>query len=832
MRPRHALSLRLRAARFIDMLRQDVSYAVRGLSRSPGPTTAIILTLGLGIGANAAIFSALDRVYFQAPPGVVDPGAIRRLYAHRVGNQSAAGSVGQVTPFLATRDLLDLEEATRGKARVAGYTHDPGTRLEPGHQQVRTTFVSSGYFDFVGVRPALGRFFAPDEDEVPGPPLPVVVISDAFWRQHYAAAPDVIGRTLRIDQTTYTIVGVAPPEFEGLELEVTDLWAPLANVQGGDITWLRVVARVDRGTDPGALDQLLTRQYRATHAGDPAVGDRSTIITAPILAARGPALAGVSVHRIPGMSERSLGLLVRLAGVGLVVALIAIANVASLLLMRAIRRQREIAVRLALGISRARLVSQLVTESVLLGAVAGAAALAAASWTGNALRLQLAGFRWPASVIDHRVVLFAMGIALVGGVLAGLAPAVFALRTDVGTAIKSSSAGTRAGVAIRSGLLVTQSALCMALLASAGVFLQSLRRAGDVDRGFDPDRTIVVSLPAYYPSSEQDVALAAERLRSVPGVASVGRSRTWLADIGMVSKVGPSRSDTIGASARGPSIEFVEPEYLRAAGFRVVAGRPLEASDKSVPVAMVNQALASALFAGRDAVGSCIHVREPASPCRTIVGVVGDIRWDVTEPSIYRVYVPLEQAWTIPNPALIPNYLVVRMRATASSADVARLRSLTAPLISGGSELGVRRISDMLEPELRPWRLAATLFLILGLLGLAAAATGIYGLVAFDVTQRSRELGVRIALGATSASIVRLVLGSGLRVVLMGAAAGAAAALVAGRVMASLLFATSPYDPAVLIVTTLTLTAAATVASLVPAWRAIRVDPARVLSSE
>jgi putative ABC transport system permease protein len=379
MRLRQSLNIRSWAARLVEMSYQDMMYAVRGLSRSPGMTAAIILTLGLGVGANAAIFSALDRVFFQAPPGVTDPDGIWRLYAQRISRLRPSDSAGQITPFLRTRDLLDLQQAAGGTAQLVGYDLDRGTRLEPSHQQVRTTFVSPGYFEVVGVRPALGRFFAPDENRVPGPPSPAIVISDAYWRHQFASAPDVVGKTLRVDETTYTIVGVAPPDFEGLELEVTDLWAPLNNVQGGDISWLRVVARVEHGRDPGVVAQRLTRQYRAAHLGDPDVGDRSTIITAPILASRGPALAGVSVHRIPGMSERSLALLTRLAGVGFVVALIAIANVASLLLMRAMRRQREIAVRLALGISRTRLLAQLVTESVILAVMAGAAALAAAS---------------------------------------------------------------------------------------------------------------------------------------------------------------------------------------------------------------------------------------------------------------------------------------------------------------------------------------------------------------------------------------------------------------------------------------------------------------------
>jgi ABC-type antimicrobial peptide transport system permease subunit len=211
---------------------------------------------------------------------------------------------------------------------------------------------------------------------------------------------------------------------------------------------------------------------------------------------------------------------------------------------------------------------------------------------------------------------------------------------------------------------------------------------------------------------------------------------------------------------------------------------------------------------------------------------VRDVRWDVTDLPAYRVYVPLAQAWTAPNHALIPNYLVVRTRTAASSADLSLLLNTIAPMLPAGDGPSIRRVAGLLEPLLRPWHIAATLFLALGLLGLGAAATGMYGLISYDVTQRAREIGVRVALGATSTSIVRLVVGSGLRVVLIGAVAGTVTALIAGRVVASLLFATSPYDPLVLLATVLTLVVAATLASVVPAWRATRVDPVRALSAE
>jgi predicted permease len=500
--------------------------------------------------------------------------------------------------------------------------------------------------------------------------------------------------------------------------------------------------------------------------------------------------------------------------------------------MRAVRRRREIAVRVALGVSRPRLVAQLVAESTLLAVIAGGVALLVAQLTGDALRVRLStSLRWTATVVDHRVVLVAMGCAVVAGVLAGLAPAVVAFRADLASALRASGT-TRVGSTLRAALLVTQAALCMALLACEGAFLQSLRHAAEVDRGFDAEHTVKVSLPGYFPNSEQQIAAVTARLREIPDVVAVGRSYDALGKMGFTTKVGPSWKDTIGVGPRGPSLDFVEPAFMQAAGLRLVAGRTLTDADAATPVVVINESLATALWPGQPAVGRCIHVREPGSPCRTIVGVVRDVRWDLTEPSLFQLYVPHAQAWTAPNPALIPDYLYVRMRVPPSAADVARLQAAIAPLVLSGGDFSVRRVGDLLEPLLRPWRLAATLFLILGALGLVAAAAGIYGLVAYDVTQRSRELGVRMALGATAPRILGLVVGSGLRVVLLGLGAGTVAALVAGHSMASLLFATSPYDVSVLAGTALTLAAVTVLASGVPAWRAVRVSPVIALSSE
>ena len=829
--------------RHLQAAKYDLAFALRGLARSPGLTLTIIVSLSLGVGANVAVFTAIDRVFLQAPPGVANPGQMRRLYARIFSVRGPDyGPTGRVVANLGTRDLLALGEVTRGTARLAGDHLAYAGRLNGVGRRTGMTYVSPGYFGLLGIRPAFGRFFTPDEDRITGAPEPVVVLSHAFWRSTFGGDSTIVGRSLRLDDETYTVIGIASHEFEGIELEVTDLWLPLTNIAGGDITFLKIIARLEPDASDAKLNQLLATGFRRARANDPDVADSSRAFASSFFAAKGPGLVGVFGtlatgapfvgSRIRGMSEASVALLPRLGLLSGVVLIIATANVASLLLMRALRRRREIGTRIALGAPVSRLMGQLITESLVLALIAGAVALVVANATGGVLRAQLSTLRWTDTVVDDRAVWLGLGVAVIAGIAAGLAPALFAMRTDVITSLRSSSGITPAGNGTRTALLVTQAALCTALLASGGTFLQSLRRATEFDHGFDHERLLQVAIPARDANAEAELARATERLRATPGVVAVGRTLTPLGALGLTSKVGPNASDTIGVGLRGPSLEFVDPEFMRATGFRTVAGRLLTPADNFATVTVLTESLARTLFPAGDVLGRCVHVREPASPCREIVGVVRDLHWFLAAPPFYRAFVPLPQAWITPPRALIPNFLYVRLSDVAVPADVARLRSTLAPVLGHPEELSIQRTTLMLAPQLRPWRVAAILFLVLGSLGLVAAVTGIYGLVAYDVAARRREIGVRIALGAPSSRIASFVMNAALRVVIMGIGTGLLIAFGIGRVMMSLLFGTSPFDPVVLGLTVLVLVASAALASLVPVWRALRVNPAVALSAD
>jgi predicted permease len=810
----------------IDALRQDLLYAVRGLRRSPGLTATILVMFVLGIGVNAAIFTVLDRVFFQAPAGVVDPASVRRLirFSRDIGNTVYAGD------NFTTKDITHFADVAGADAQIEGYDAVTGRRVGDDAQLRTVAYATTGFFRLAGVRPHRGRFFSPDENRF-GDPRNVAVLSYAYWQRAFGSDSALLGRGVRIDTAFYTVIGIAPPQFEGMDLDVIDVWVPLASIPAGlegsplngDFDIVQLFARVATGADPRALQARLNVQFRR---------DRSFVLQrdSTIRLEMAPLLQARSALRLGAQNERNLALLSRLGGVGIVVLVVAVTNVASLLLMRALRRRREIAIRVALGISRRRLGGQLVVESVLLALLGGLVALLIAWWTAGVLRtVLLSNVHWSATVIDRRVVAFTMLAALTAGVAAGLAPASVALRRNLMTALKAGAAesGRRRSFG-RAALLVTQTALCMLMLAAAGAFLQSLRRASTVDLGFDAARLITFQLVRIDPGVG-DAALA--RIRALPGVASVSRSDGDIRGGASYAGIWLSNGDSITAFL-APSIGFVDTAFATATGVRLLNGRFFDATDArgSEPVAVINQALANQYWPQRNPIGDCFRVYSASQPCRRIVGVVSATKWNLTAAAPEAYFLPATQS---PYPDCCP-VISVGTHQRATPAVLAEIRRILSAIPGHDPEYppNPRLVSERLEPQFRPWRVAAIAFLLCGALALAAAAAGIYGLIGYDVAERTHEFGVRITIGATAADILKLVIASGLRVVGVGLIVGAASAVAGGRLIASLLFETSPYEPTALLATAAALITVALAASLVPGWRATRVDPVVALRAE
>lgn len=828
-----AAGVRSSVATLVDSLAQDVGYALRGLRRAPGLTTTILFAFTFGLGVNAALFAAVDRVLFQSPPGVVDPDEVHRLVHFEHGAHGLVYPGDRFSP----QDRLALIDAGRGRIAIEGYDAETDEPIGEGQERGTISYATPGFFRLVGVRPFRGRFFTDDENHY-GNPTNVAVLNHAYWRRAFGGDLSVLGRTIRIDSTVFTIVGIAQPGFDGLDLDAVDVWVPLASkppgMEGpwwnGGFQIMSLVARVPRDIDASQATALLNDRFRREWQNVVTRDSTLHLTMAPLLEARGPLGLGRG-------NERILALMTRLVGVALIVLVIATSNVASLQLMRALRRRREIAVRVALGISRRRLVVQLVIETLLLAILGGCGALLIAAWTGGAVRrLLISDVHWTTTVVDARVVTLTIALGIVAGAIAGIAPASVALRGDIMTALKAGSAETgRPRSPLRVGLLVVQTTLCMVMLAAAGAFIRSLQHAADFALGFDADRLITFQLIR---TSEADLQDALARIAALPGVATATRADVDPRNPGSFASLFFATGDSTPVLL-SPSFGYADTAYAKTIGLRLTSGRWFTTADgPSAPrVAVIDEGMAKQYWRDVDPIGQCFAMMSAKSPCVRVVGVVQRIRWDLGATPPLRYYLPAAQVppWssrTNPNPRCCV-VMTVRMAARATPAALAPIRRvLSAYHTSAEFPPTPRLVTDRLEPQIRPWRIAAALFLLFGLLALSAASAGIYGLVGYEVTQRTHEFGVRITLGATSRAILSLVLESSARIVAIGLIAGVGAALWSGRLLSALLFETSPYDPVVLVVTAASLSFAALCASLVPAWRATRVDPAISLRAD
>jgi predicted permease len=817
----------------VDVFRQDVRHAWRSIARTPGFALLVVLTFTLGLGVNAATFAVLDTLFLKPPSGVERPDELRRIWQSFRG-EGGARFFGRAMTGPQYRALSELAGPRASMALFTRETHRAGDGLRG--RKLEVEFATASYFPTLGVRPQLGRFYTADEDRR-GDGERVIVLSDRLWRSHFGAERTVLGRTIRLGGVPHTIVGVAPPAFGGIELKVADAWVPIAAMP--QPPWMKeplldsrgmyrffAVLRAPAGFDIAAFERrasVRTREMsRERWPTDP--DTTATVVAASIITARGP-----------GTPDQEWLISTRLAGVAAIVLLIACANVVNLFLARAVRRRREIAVRLALGVSRARLAAFLATETVLLALAAGLGALVAAWWAATLLRALLLPDVGSASALDGRLALFTLGVATAAGIASGIIPALQASRPDLTRALK---AGARDGQMhrsrLRNGLVVAQAALSVVLLVGAALFVRSLRNVEGLDIGYDADRLVFGSVEFETGQAPATPVVAATidevvtRLASRPGVEGATRAG-MLPMMGFAVTNFFTDGDSSLAGRSDASYAVVPSNYFAVVGLRLLRGSVFDDRPGAPRAVIINDAMAKAVWPGVDPIGRCLRVASPQSPCNTVVGVVETARRDglIEEPK-EQYYFPLGNA---PESGWSATALIVRARESALPAVQSELVSALAAAFPNGAP-SVQTMADRLESDYRPWRLGATLFTAFGLLALAVALVGIYSTVSYSVGQRTHEFGVRIALGARVRDVLNQVVGEGVRVVAVGVVAGVVLALAAGRLVAAVLYGVAPSDPGAMLLAALTLLVVAGVAAVVPAWRAARVDPSVALRAE
>lgn len=822
--------------------REDFAYSARSLRRAPGLAATVIITLALGIGLNATLFSLLDRLFLQMPSGITSPHRVERLYW-------SSGDWKDSSPiaYFSIPMVDAMRDALKGVARVATYQRD-GALLGGGQESTRVgvTYVGPQYFSVLGVHPAFGRFFSAEEERIEVS-SPVAVVSDVFWRSHFSASPaDAIGQKIILAKREVTIVGVAPRAFTGADLDATDVWVPLGMVarmspigqeQNGS-PWYRwrwlygfqVLARPVRATEVRleAVAMVAAQRSFREESAEHTETRNIRVFTGPLIAARGPALR-----------EQEASIAIRLGGVAVIVLLIACANVANLLLARSIRRRREVAIRSALGIARFAIMRLFLAESVLLAIGAGIAALVIASWAGSLLRrLLFPSTHWVGGVIDWRLGAFTAVVTLLTGVAAGLTAAIRASRTDPAQALKSGGReGSVYGSRVRATLVVAQTALSTILLVGAGLFVKSLHAVRALDLGYDVQKLVFVSVHfdagdarAHAAALETGIPELAARLARLPGVERVALSSMSPMYGFSFSTVLYANGDTLPRWSDGvPNVTAVSPDYFATIGLPLVLGRNFVAGDaRDGSVVIVNRTLARTSWPHGEAIGQCVRIDKPSAPCLRVIGVVEDARRAsiIEDKPVRQVYLPATR--TGEHSAA---YVIVRVPPEqAGHVEIVAGQEVQRTLPNAEAE--VVRMADLLAPQYRPWKLGASLFSVFGLLALVVAAIGVFSTLSHEVGQRRHEMGVRAALGASLGNIIGLVLGRGIRVVLTGAMLGVLLALIIGRLVASLLYGVRPNDPPVFLVVSAMLITVAALASVLPAWRASRADPLDALRAD
>ena len=838
-----------RSFTWLDDARRDLHYSARLLARNPIFALTAALSLAIGIGANATIFTIANALLLRAPAGVADPGRLVDIF-HTDEGDTVSEPVSEYASYLELRRRVTTLEG------VYAYQLE----LQPmslagaaGAELVHGNIVTSNYFGVLGLRAAAGRLFDSNDSEAPGA-SPIAVLSHRFWVARFDKDPAIVGRTVTLNRQPFVIVGVASEGFQGMSVALPDVWIPtsMAGVTargrsaGRDpALQLRVmiggrlrpgVSRRQSAAELDVIGRALQREYPDQYSG---VSWR-TVAASPIPGSLRPLVAAF------------FGLLTAIVSL---VLMIACANVAGMLLARATSRRREIAVRLAMGAGRARLVRQLLTETMMLFALGGAAGVWLARGLTTLLVTSLPAFPVPVGVslpLDGRVIAFAAMLSWIAAALSGLAPALHASKADVVSALKDQSPEWSDRLRLRHVFVVGQVAFTLVLIVAAGLLGRALRNRSVVDSGFDPrgveTMSIDLSLAGYTDSTGPAfVRAAVERIRELPGVERATAAVAVPGPGGRGMMLGglmvPGISPPAGQRFFQPIWNIIEPGYFATLGVPMVAGRDFSGADRAAgeAVAIVSESAARRLWPAQDAVGQQMSLQPAGSavpqPARRllVVGVARDVkssalaardrgRPPIVDTSPLLMYLPLQQHYT-------PSLMIIT-RAAGGQELAGAVRSAMTSMDPNLPIVSVQRLDQPAGPIQLQLRVATSVSGSLGFVGLLLAAIGVYGVTAYAVTCRTREIGIRVAMGATRADIIGMVMRQGMRLVALGGAAGLIFSAGASRLLTRLLFGVPPTDPATFAGAATLVALIGLVACWIPARRATQVDAMTALRRE
>jgi predicted permease len=818
--------------RMLRDLWQDLVLAGRGMRRSPGYALAVILTLGLALGANATMFGIVDRLLLRAPSHIVRPDEVHRVQVARWFQE-----LREPAPSLSYPAFLDIRNRSQDLSQVAAVEFTDlsyGTGAEA--REVKTVFASGQYFSLLGVRPEAGRFFGEEEDRLPSG-VPVAVLGHAFWSSQFAADSSALGRSILLNGRSFEIIGVAPRGFTGTEIGQADIWVPFsagaAAAGYGDSypeergsQFLQVFVRLRDGVPQARANEDIRRAYHEGHADMREYEAKAVASLAPLIAARNE-----------NLGNREGRVAFWLLGVAVIVLLIACANVANLMLARGVARRSEIAVRQALGVSRGRLFRQLMTESLLLALLGGLTGLLLAQVSSKVIRsVVLPDVIWGETTLDWRMLGVTAIATVVAAVLAGLFPLLRTARGDLAGTLHGSTRTTIGhSRRLRMGLLLAQTSLCTVLIIGAGLFVRSLNRVATLDLGFEPDSLLRIELDlGVTEMSDAEKAAffrsAAERVKELPGVQSTALSigAPFLTNYATGLRV-PGLDTLPRLPGGGPYYFRVSAAFLETIGGRIVQGRGFSDQDDrpgAVPVTMLTSRMASALWPNQNALEKCIIIDDGA--CSQVVGVIADVnRQGIEEDPFMLYFVPLGAQPT----EEVPQYLLVRTRGPVET-QIEPIRRSLSQLRANLPYISIVPFREMIDRQAQSWRMGSAMFMIFGGLSLVIAAVGLYGVLSYSVTQRTHELGIRSAIGATPGHLRRMIIIGGLLAALAGVVIGALAAILLSRQVQVLLFQTSAKDPLVFAGAAALVLLIAALASAIPGIRATRIDPLRALRAE